>query len=84
MTESDRRIRHLLLALSLLVGSNLHFIAAQAHAAPTARTLLADIQKMDRASLAFAYAAGGHAGQQHHDVFGERAEHVVRQPWHER
>jgi len=67
-------------AVSALVGSNLHFVAAQAHAAPTARTFLADIYKMDGASFAFPDAIGGYAGQQHHGVFGKRAEHVIRQP----
>ncbi len=69
-----RTSSQLLLALSLLVGSNLHLVAAQTHAAPASRTFLADIQKMDGASLAFADAASGLAGQQHHSVFGKRAD----------
>jgi hypothetical protein len=73
-----RTFSQLLLALSLLVGSNLYFVAAQTHAAPSARTLLAYIEKMDGASLTLADATGGDPDQQRYGIFGERAEDVVR------
>ncbi len=74
-----RGVPTLLCAQALLVGSDLYFIAAEAHAAPAAGTLLADIQKVHRTAFALADAARGQAGQQQGGVFGKRAEQIGRQ-----